>query len=103
MPEYIVYHKRYTSNRSKLYITCTTSAYIFKYPNMYYFILDKTPNRTIVPVQAYEVMRVRETEITTSPPIELEHKKHPGYMPMAALPHKQLFNKPSAYANLSDK
>ena len=43
-----------------------------------------------------------ETEAATSPPTELEHAKYPSYTPMAALSHKQLQLKPSAYANLSD-
>ena len=69
---------------------------------LYYFVIDKAPNKTVVPVQAYEIMSAPETELVTSPPAELENTKHPGYVPMAPLSHKQLLFKPSAYANLSD-
>ena len=48
-------------------------------------------------------MSAPETELVTSPPAELEHTKLPGYVPMDPLPHTQLQDKPTSYANLSDK
>lgn len=69
---------------------------------LYYLVVDKTSNTATVPFQTFENTDAHQYEIPTIPPSELEHTEYPSYTPMAALPHKQLQLKPSAYANLSD-
>ena len=65
-------------------------------------VIDKTPDTDITPYLTIHDTNFHETEAATSPPTELEHAEYPSYTPMAALSHKQLQLKPSAYANLSD-